>query len=223
VIRNSLIHSLLWLLSISAVSMIAVSKGFANPCNRAAVAAAARTGVPLPVLMAVTLAETGRKQTDSPFEPWPWAVQSQNRGYWFASADEAIDFVGGLLSSGEDNIDVGCFQLNIRWHRANFSSLREMLDPDANATYAAEFLLSLYSESGSWRTATGAYHSRNISQAEPYLTRLEQLYAVHLARNPPPPAVQEATSRPERFSLRGSVAPLIARASAPVRLIGRRP
>jgi len=223
VIHNSLIHRLLCLVSISAFLMLAASNGNANPCNNAAEAAAAQTGVPLPVLKAVTLAETGQARPNSPFEPWPWAVQSQNRGHWFASADEALDFINTLLSSGEDNIDVGCFQLNIHWHRANFSSLRQMLDPTANAAYAAQFLRDLFSESGSWRSATGAFHSKNTSLSEPYLTRLEKLYTVHLAQAVPPPEVHVAAAPPKRFSLRGSVAPLINSGFSPVPLIGRRP
>jgi len=223
VIRHSLICSLIWLISISAFSLMGASNAGANPCNIAARAAAAQTGVPLPVLMAVTLAETGRARPNSSFEPWPWAVQSQNRGHWFASADEAITFINGLLSAGEDNIDVGCFQLNIHWHRANFPSLQEMLDPGNNAIYAAQFLRDLFSETGSWRSATGAFHSKNASQAGPYLSRLEKLYAVHLAQDVPPPGVQAVASPPKRFSLRGAVAPLVSLASAPIPLIGKRP
>ena len=50
-------------------------------------------------------------------------------------------------------------QINYRWHGRAFPSLDAMFDPEYTATYAAQFLRTLYEERGSWSAAAGAYHS----------------------------------------------------------------
>ncbi|MEY8882549.1 hypothetical protein [Donghicola sp. XS_ASV15] len=51
----------------------------------------------------------------------------------------AVDTMAG----GTTSIDVGCMQVNYRWHGEGFSSLEDMFDPAANTAYAAEFLTRL--------------------------------------------------------------------------------
>ena len=50
-------------------------------------------------------------------------------------------------------------QINYRWHGHAFPSLEAMFDPEWTATYAAQFLRTLYEERGDWSAAAGAYHS----------------------------------------------------------------
>jgi hypothetical protein len=186
-------------------------------CDTAAAAASARTGVPLAILRSITRAETGRApdgRPGSPAEPWPWTVQSGGRGHWFASRDAAAAHAAALLEGGETNVDVGCFQLNIHWHGGAFASLDQMLDPQANADHAAAFLAELQREFGDWRTAAGAYHSRDPDRAEAYVRRLETL---HAATGPAPaPAEPPRPQPPARFSLVGAAAPLIGAARSPL-------
>ena len=84
-------------------------------CVSAAQIAADRTGVPVAVLMAITLTETGRS-SETGLRPWPWAVNQAGQGYWFATLEEAVAFAENQLDLGLRNFDVGCFQLNHRWH-----------------------------------------------------------------------------------------------------------
>jgi soluble lytic murein transglycosylase-like protein len=88
---------------------------------------------------------------------------------------------------------VGCFQLNYRWHGAAFDTLDQMLSPDDNADYAAQFLRQLYRESGSWRAAAGLYHSRTPHLKARYLARFDTMLA----------AVPTLKSRPETPPLAG--------------------
>ncbi len=62
-------------------------------------------------------------------EPWPWSVNQAGEGHWFNSAAEAEDFVSTQLANGYSNLDIGCFQLNHRWHGEGFSSLSSMFRP----------------------------------------------------------------------------------------------
>ena len=144
-------------------------------CERAARTAAQDTGVSLALLRAIMLAESGRDMGPGR-SAWPWTLQSQGQGHWLASADDALALARDLIASGETNIDLGCFQINLHWHGKAFASLDAMLDPDANARYAAEYLLELYAQTGDWRSAAGAYHSRSADRAETYVTRLVSLH-----------------------------------------------
>lgn len=145
-------------------------------CDRAATQASQTTGVPLQLLRALTRAETGRTR-DGDLQPWPWSVNESGDGHWFDGKSDAVDYVRAALDRGVANIDIGCFQLNYRWHGASFASVQAMFDPNENAHYAARFLRDLYAETGDWRLAAGAFHSREADQAAPYLERLEWVLA----------------------------------------------
>ncbi len=145
-------------------------------CDRAAQRAALAEGVPLDVLKAIARVETGRT-LDGVLEPWPWTVNREGQGYWFASEVEAKSYVFEIFKSGVRSFDVGCFQINYRWHGKAFRSIDAMFDPDENATYAARFLAQLYAELGSWPAAAGAYHSRTQHLAASYSDRFQTVLA----------------------------------------------
>ena len=152
----------------------------ADLCREAARMAAEQTSVPTSVLLAITQTETGRGAGDR-IEPWPWTVNMEGEGHWFADPETAIDFIRAAQAGGATSFDVGCFQINHRWHGDAFASLDEMFDPTANALYAADFLTRLHAESGDWSAAAGAYHSRTQVHAERYRARFDSLRAAAVA------------------------------------------
>ena len=127
--------------------------------------------MPVSVLMAIARVETGRT-IGGVLSPWPWTVNQAGSGSFFDSAAAATDHVTRALAEGQKNIDIGCFQINIRWHGAEFTSLEAMLEPAQNALYAAHFLRQLHDEFGTWEGAIGAYHSRQSTAAASYLTKV---------------------------------------------------
>jgi hypothetical protein len=141
-------------------------------CDRAAELAAANNSVPVQVLLAITRVETGR-YSDGQMRPWPWAINLGGEGHWFPDATEAVAFATDQLSQGIENFDVGCFQINLHWHGAKFTSLEQVMDPIANANYAAEFLTDMRGSQGSWPAAVAAYHSRSPEKAAAYLQKVE--------------------------------------------------
>lgn len=145
----------------------------ADICLTAARDAAATSDVPLSVLIAITQTETGRRQGGDT-RPWPWTVNMEGEGHWFDSRDAALAFVFENYNRGARSFDIGCFQINFRWHGEHFNSIEEMFDPAANAAYAARFLSTLHTETGDWSTAAGAFHSRTEVQAAGYRTTFDQ-------------------------------------------------
>jgi hypothetical protein len=146
----------------------------AQLCDLAAHRAARMSGVPLDILLAISWVETGRDLGQGPVA-WPWTINIAGDGAFFDSADLALDQAEQVLASGRENFDVGCFQINYRWHSGAFASLDEMFDPDSNALYAANFLLTLYHSSGSWAQAIGAYHSQTDDLAQIYVAKVDRL------------------------------------------------
>ncbi len=151
-------------------------------CDQVAHLAAQQTGVPISVLKAISLTETGRKQGGR-FRPWPWTVNMEGKGLWFDTRAEAKAYVDKEFARGARSFDIGCFQINYKWHGDAFASIDEMFDPLTNALYAARFLQRLRAEQGTWGKAAGAYHSRTKAYAESYQARFERIRAPLLAQD----------------------------------------
>ena len=166
---------------VSAVLCVVFGQpALANICDAAAKRAAANSAVPADVMLAITRLETGQQGSG---EPWPWTVNHAGDGTWFRSEDEARSYVFSRIKRGASNIDIGCFQINYRWHSNAFQSLDQMFDPDMNAEYAAGFLTELYDEFGDWTQAVGAYHSRTPEFATRYKAKFSELHAALQTRD----------------------------------------
>lgn len=143
-------------------------------CDTASEMAARTHQVPLDVMRAISRTETGRRiQQD--LRPWPWTVNMEGSGRWFKTEDEARAFVFAHFKRGARSFDVGCFQINYKWHGAAFRSIDEMFDPESNADYAARFLSQLFEEMDDWSLAVGAFHSRTPENAQVYAARFEKI------------------------------------------------
>lgn len=164
----------LTLLTYSAFGTPPAMAGPADLCFQSGTKAAAAHGVPPAVMTAITLTETGR---GTPSRPWPWTINLAGEGHWFDTRAEAIAFARNATAAGRRNFDVGCFQLNYRWHGAAFASIEQMFDPQANADYAARFIADIYPETRDWSVAAGTYHSRTAVHA----TRYRAIFDRHLA------------------------------------------
>ncbi|GMG83624.1 hypothetical protein LNKW23_28370 [Paralimibaculum aggregatum] len=146
-------------------------------CREAAETAARRHGIPPEIMQAITLAETGTTR-DGRRGPWPWTLNIEGEGRWFDSRREALAAAEAAIAAGRRSTDIGCFQINWRWHGKAFDSVAALLEPAAGADYAARFLKSLHAEAGNWLTAAGWYHSRSPDHAGRY----RAVIARHLRR-----------------------------------------
>ncbi len=196
----------------------------ATLCEAATHNAADKTGVPLSVLQAIALAESA-KPSGGVQRPWPWTVNFAGQGYWYESSDQAQLAVDERRSLGATNFDVGCFQLNHRWHGEAFPTIAAMFDPDGNALYAAQFLQQLFAETGSWADAAAAYHSRTPQYAEHYRARFE---ALHDGIAQAGPMVHTDLPRENRFPLlragaMGALGSLVPQQPGRISLIGAAP
>lgn len=146
---------------------------FRQICQRATQHAEASNALPQDLLTAISHAESGQWDAEEQaIIAWPWTVTNGGKGRFFPDKQAAIAFVRGLQRKGIRNIDVGCLQVNLRYHPDAFSNLEEAFDPNANARYAARFLGKLQRDNKSWSEAVKRYHSANPSYGEPYRERV---------------------------------------------------
>lgn len=156
-------------------------------CQRAAEIAARELDVPVRLLEAIMIVETGWNGPQG-FGPWSWTTNEAGQGRRFATRKQAEDHVLTALAKGGRNIDLGCFQLNHRWHGGAFASVDQMLDPVANARHAARFLKALWRETGDWLLAAGAYHSRTPDLAASYRQKVAAAMGTSSQADGPAPA-----------------------------------
>jgi hypothetical protein len=179
-------------------------------CDESIARAAQESTVPRAVLMKIARLESGREFNEK-FVSWPWTLNNGGEGYFLTSKAEAYDLLKKLSNSGKTNVDVGCMQLNIKWHAKYFSNFSEMLSPAHNTLYAAKYLEQLYKETGSWMKAVKYYHSRNPKYNERYYAKFSNLpnfdniamIRTKPLRRPmiiPPPAPERVAEIPRVFS-----------------------
>jgi len=133
--------------------------GFDNICLTEARRAEAQHGIPSGLLQSITRVEAGRKTVTGEFMPWAWTLNDAGEGLFFDSREAAMRHLEAAVSAPGHSVDVGCMQVNTKWHMGGFHELADMLDPVQNADYAAGFLLDLHEAHQSWDDAVKHYHS----------------------------------------------------------------
>lgn len=134
--------------------------------------------IPKNLLHAISLVESGTSCKGYPPTmrcPWPWTIASSINGVssmQFANKDEAKHFLRNLLYRRNKNVDVGCMQINVLYHRNGFTSIDELLEPKKNIEYAAKHLHSKYEKCKNWNKAVALYHSANEVHGKKYYAKV---------------------------------------------------
>lgn len=150
-------------------------------CLAAAKSASADYGVSFDLLQTVAAVESGVwNEFHNAYVAWPWTVNAKGRGYYFKTKEEAVAAAKKFIASGVKSIDVGCMQINMKFHGRAFSSIEEAMDPENNVRYSAKFLRKLYSRNGNdWKQAAKSYHSGNTTEGTLYANRLEKRFEAY--------------------------------------------
>ncbi len=179
-------------------------------CRAAARDVGRSMNIPDHLLAAVSVTETGiQPKGHKHTSPWPWTINVNGRGMRFSTKEEAVRNVRRLRQDGHASIDVGCMQVNLKYHPRAFTGLEEAFDPLANVTYAARFLTRLRARHGEWRAAVRRYHSYERVHHTLYGEKVDTAWARERERARSEPFGQH---RPVALA---SVMPLAAIAAAP--------
>ncbi|MBE6453998.1 MAG: lytic transglycosylase domain-containing protein [Alphaproteobacteria bacterium] len=133
---------------------------------------------------------------------WPWTINAQGKGQYFATKQQAIAAVKRLQAKGVKSIDVGCMQINLAYHPDAFENLEEAFNPYKNVEYGAKFLKKLYKQKGNnWNRAATAYHSNLPQKAKKYAIKLSKVYKdivqAGIEAKPAKKSVVQATLNPK--------------------------
>ena len=150
----------------------------ASLCRAAVAGAEQALRIPDALLSAISKVESGRADPDSgTVQAWPWTINAEGVGHFYASKAEAIAAAQAMQASGIRSMDVGCLQVNLSYHPNAFASLDQAFDPQANALYAAHFLTELFQQQGSWPHAAAAYHSQSPGLGADYQRKVLDVWA----------------------------------------------
>jgi soluble lytic murein transglycosylase-like protein len=142
------------LLTAIFISSSALATPGSQVCEREMIRAARKYGVPLGMLYAVGLTETGRKGSLQPY-----ALNVEGRAVYGGDKNDALREFARAKAAGAKLIDLGCMQINHHFHAEQFASPDEMLEPGRNVEYAARFLKQLREREGNWTMAVARYHA----------------------------------------------------------------
>ena len=153
-------------------------------CQQAVSTAGLGAPVPQALLQGIMLVESGRT-IDRRRVPWPWTINHNGKGYWYPTRAAAEAHIERLLAAGYKSFDVGCAQVNHRYHGKHFPTAKSMLDPTRNIAHAGRFLASLKSQTGCWGNAVSWYHSQTPKHAKRYLAAIRRTVTQHLTYERP--------------------------------------
>ncbi len=161
-------------------------------------------GIPKHLLQAISITESGKWHKNlRRIMPWPWTVSLSGKAHYFSSSQETANFIKKMIRAGHDNIDVGCNQINVRYHRNNFDKVEHMVDPQMNTAYAAAFLKKKYDEKYNWNHAVSHYHSATAHLGSKYLAKVYNAWNQTKQHNAAP-TIQRAVHSSSHHNLKST-------------------
>lgn len=151
----------------------------ANLCEAAIREAEQRHHLPTGLLASIARVESGRPVgATRDLRPWPWVINADGQGLFLDSKAAAVVWVT-QQALRHKYIDIGCLQIDLKFHPDAFISTEQAFDPPANADFAARYLLGLYEGEAKrdWNVAVGLYHSHTALRAADYRDRVSEIGA----------------------------------------------
>ena len=134
-----------------------------------------QTDTPKGLLLSIGKAEAIRK-INNKYIIWPWTINHAGKSMFFDTKKQMRNYVFKNLKRNDLNMDVGCMQINIKWHKNNFKKISDMFEVNPNISYAASFLQQLKNKHGSWDNAIKHYHSSDPKKNKPYLIKVKSFW-----------------------------------------------
>lgn len=152
--KRLLLGLILALWSASALAGAKPKGGPPNICEQELARAAKTYDIPLPILYAVGLTESGYGGYLQPY-----TLYIEGKDYIASNLEEALKLFHAARDRGVTLIDIGCMQVNWYWHKDEFNSLEDIFNPRLNVEQAARFLKRLKERHGTWTMAVARYNS----------------------------------------------------------------
>lgn len=131
--------------------------------------------LPNKLLTSISLVETGRFVKNQ-HRTWPWSVNVEGRSHYFKDKQSMLKFLKIQIKNNVTNFDVGCMQINFRYHIKKESNLKLFIDPNYNVIWAGNFLKQLQKKYKSWNKAISRYHSSDKLRMKIYLNKVHKVW-----------------------------------------------
>ena len=145
-------------------------------CEYLAIDAEKKYGLPENILLSISRVESGYQKIDGVIRAWPWTLNAGGDSAYFQTKEDALLSLEKRIKKGVTNIDIGCMQLNFRWHKDFFNNLSDMINPIKNVDYAARFLNKLHQRHRSWEKAVKYYHSSKSKYNVKYYRKVKAVW-----------------------------------------------
>lgn len=142
----------------------AVHNGLAGQIDAAMVAVSRLYHIPLGLLHAISLTESGIGN-----QPWPWTLNVYGVPYRFSSAQQTRAAVRAFLDRGIQLVDIGPMQVDWQYHQNQLGSVTAAVNPLRNVAVAGRILKTDYDQTGNWRAAVGLYHGGGPQRQNTYI------------------------------------------------------
>lgn len=121
------------------------------------------SGMDSDLLYAIALAESGTTfKGMRRFGPWPWTLNVDHDPRFFSSRSAARKGLEQEVANGNDRIDVGLWQINLRWNGHLVHNPLDLLDPVTNLYAAAAVLQQCGDRFDSTRAVLSCYHAGSV-------------------------------------------------------------
>tara|TARA_B100000963_G_C22537024_1_gene630279 strand:+ start:239 stop:847 length:609 start_codon:yes stop_codon:yes gene_type:complete len=141
-----------------------------NICNVLTEKYGKKYNLPNKLLTSIALVESGFKKNKN-FYSWPWTLNVSGKSFYFDTKKEILNYLKNNIRE-KKSMDVGCMQINTKYHLKNFKDLNQIIEPEENVKYAAKFLSDLYKKHRSWNEAIARYHSSIPKRKKRYLKKV---------------------------------------------------
>lgn len=137
-----------------------------NVCERELARASAVYNIPLPVLYAVGLQESGING-----HLQQYMLNVAGKDYLATSLPDAMRAFNEARAQGIKLIDIGCLQVNYYYHGKKFRSVEQMFNPRLNVDVAAQELRDWRKSQGNWTMAVARYNAskHNVAGQKRYV------------------------------------------------------
>src|SRR3546814_16413519 len=92
--------------------------------------------------------------------PNPPTMNIEGKTYPARDLEDMAQVISNNWTRGVRSIDVGCMQINLKFHGEKFSRLTDLLHSPTNVDYGASYLIKLAIDRGSWREGVMDYHNK---------------------------------------------------------------
>lgn len=124
-------------------------------CSQLIANTESRRQIPRGLLMAIAVTESGMNGI-----PNPHAMNIAGKSYHARDLEDMAQVISNNWTRGVRSIDVGCMQINLKYHGDKFSRLTDLLHSPTNVEYGASYLIKLAIDRGSWREGVMDYHNK---------------------------------------------------------------